>query len=123
MAVHSAYGLNKYATSVVKSMTEETYTLTFWWNGTGASESWTLAGGGAVIDYEASSSDDKNATIICSQMSVPLLVESLTQQNFLDGLRSSKQEKDFWLTLNKGTSYASGSLIWAGYMIFDLETK
>ena len=123
MAVHSAYGLNKYATSVVKSMTEETYTLTFWWNGTGASESWTLAGGGAVIDYEASSSDDKNATIICSQMSVPLLVESLTQQNFLDGLRSSKQEKDFWVTLNKGVSYASGSLIWAGYMIFDLETK
>ena len=56
-------------------------------------------------------------------MSVPLLVESLTQQNFLDGLRSSKQEKDFWVTLNKGTSYASGSLIWAGYMIFDLETK
>ena len=48
------------------------------------------------------------------------MVENDTQQNFIDGIRTSKQEKDVWVTIRVG---ASGSYLWMGYVIMDLETR
>jgi len=116
----AAYGLNEYANTTIKSSNGTTYTATLWWNGTGASETWTLGQSGAEISYESETVDDKNSPIITSSLNFPVMVEDLTMQNFINGIRTSKQEKDVWITIRVGTS---GSYLWSGYLIMDLETR
>ena len=116
----AAYGLNEYATSTIRSMNGTIYTMTLWWNGTGASNTWTLGPSGAEISYESEKVDDKNSPILTSKCTIPVMVENDTQQNFIDGIRTSKQEKDVWVTIRVG---ASGSYLWMGYVIMDLETR
>lgn len=116
----AAYGLNEYANTTIKSSNGTTYTATLWWNGTGASETWTLGQSGAEISYESETVDDKNSPILTSSLNFPVMVENLTMQNFINGIRTSKQEKDVWITIRVGTS---GSYLWSGYLIMDLETR
>ena len=116
----AAYGLNEYASSIIRSSNGTIYTATLWWNGTGASETWTLGPSGAEISYESETVDDKNSPILTSSLNFPVMVEDLTMQNFINGIRTSKQEKDVWITIRVG---ASGSYIWSGYLIMDLETR
>ena len=58
----AAYSLRKYATSTIKSSNGSTYTLTFWDQGTGGSETWTLGGSGLQINYETAETDNKNSS-------------------------------------------------------------
>jgi len=116
----AAYGLNEYATSTIKSANGTIYTATLWWNGTGAAQTWTLGQSGAEISYESETVDDKNSPILTSSLNFPVMVEDLTMQNFINGIRTSKQEKDVWITIRVGLT---GGYIWSGYLIMDLETR
>ena len=100
----AAYGLNEYASSIIRSSNGTIYTATLWWNGTGASETWTLGPSGAEISYESETVDDKNSPILTSSLNFPVMVEDLTMQNFINGIRTSKQEKDVWITIRVGAS-------------------
>ena len=117
---HSAYGLNEYATSTIKSMNGTTYTMTVWSTLSGGSQTWTLGAAGLQIVYETDNVDDKNSPIITSKAIIPVMVENLTQANWINGIRTSLEEKDAWITIRVGTS---GSFIWCGYILMDLETK
>ena len=116
----ASYELNQYATSTIKSSNGTTYTATLWWDGSGASEEWTLGPSGAEINYESEKVDDKNSPILTSSLKFPVMVENLTQQNFINAIRTTKQEKDVWITIRFGVT---GSLLWCGYLIMDLETR
>ena len=115
------YGLNEYATSTIKSSNGTTYTATLWINiSVGAVKEWTLGPSGAQINYESEKVDDKNSPILTSNLSFPVMVEDLTQQIFINAIRTGSQEKDVWITIRIGTT---GSYIWSGYVIMDLETR
>ena len=116
----AAYGLNEYATSTIESSNGTTYTATIWWTGTGAANTWTLGPSGAEINYESEKVDDKNSPILTSSLSFPVMVENLTMQNWINGIRTTYQEKDVWITIRVGTT---GSYIWSGYLIMDLESR
>ena len=115
------YGLLEYATSTIESSNGTTYTATLWWNGpSGLVKSWTLGPSGAEINYESETVDDKNSPILTSSLSFPVMVENGDQQNFINGIRTGYQEKDVWITIRIGTS---GSYLWSGYVIMDMETR
>ena len=116
----ASYALNEYATSTIKSSNGTTYTATIWWDDTGAGHEWTLGPSGAQISYESEKVDDKNSPILTSSLSFPVMVENDTQQIFINEIRTNKQEKDVWITIRIGTT---GSFIWSGYLIMDLETR
>ena len=116
----ASYNLNEYATSTIESSNGTTYTATLWWPGTGAANTWTLGPSGAEISYESEKVDDKNSPIITSSLTFPVMVENLTMQNFINGIRTSYQEKDVWITIRVGTT---GQYIWSGYLIMDLESR
>ncbi len=116
----TAYGLNEYANTTIKSSNGTIYTATIWWTSTGAANVWTLGPSGAEINYESEKVDDKNSPILTSNLSFPVMVEDATQQAFINGIRTGYQEKDVWITIRVGTS---GSYIWSGYVIMDLETR
>ncbi|MBP93394.1 MAG: hypothetical protein CMC55_04675 [Flavobacteriaceae bacterium] len=116
----AAYELNEYATSTIKSSNGTTYTATIWWNDTGAAYTWTLGPSGAEINYESEKVDDKNSPIITSTLKFPVMVEDATQQAFINSIRTTKEEKDSWITIRVGTS---GAYLWSGYIIMDLESR
>ena len=109
----TAYGLNVYANSTIKSSNGTTYTATVWWNGpSGAPKTWTLGPSGAEINYESEKVDDKNSPIVTSSLNFPVMVEDATQQAFINAIRTDYQEKDSWITIRVGTT---GSYLWSGY--------
>tara|TARA_R110002020_G_scaffold28401_6_gene90645 strand:- start:3231 stop:5636 length:2406 start_codon:yes stop_codon:yes gene_type:complete len=114
------YDLNEYSTATIKSSNGTTYTATLWWNDTGAAEVWTLGPSGAEINYESEKVDDKNSPILTSSLSFPVMVENLTQQNFINAIRTGRQEKNVWITIRFGVT---GSFLWCGYLIMDMETR
>ena len=114
----ASYSLNEYATSTIESMNGTTYTVTLWWNGTGAANTWTLGPAGFQISYESEKIEDKNSPILTSVATLPVMVENLTQQNFLEGIRTDKQERDVWLTLKTGSAH-----LWSGYVLIDMEAQ
>mgnify|MGYP003132697437 CR=1 FL=1 len=114
------YELNQYATSTIKSSNGTTYTATLWWDSSGSDKVWTLGPSGAEINYESETVDDKNSPILTSTLSFPVMVENLTQQIWINGVRTSKQEKNVWITIRFGVT---GDFLWCGYLIMDLETR
>mgnify|MGYP000026126455 CR=1 FL=1 len=48
------------------------------------------------------------------------MVEDLTQEIYINGVRTSKQERDVWITIRRGTT---GAFIWSGYILMDLEVR
>jgi len=117
----AAYGLSEYATSTIESMNGTTYTLTIWTTiATGSPASWTLGEQGAQISYETESQDDKNSPILTSKLTIPIMVENDTMKIALTNFRSSLAEKSIWATIRRGTS---GSYIWCGYVIQDLDQQ
>jgi len=117
----TAYGLHEYATSTIESMNGTIYTLTIWTTISGSSvPEYVLGPEGAVISYETEDQDDKNSPILSSSLTVPILVEDLTQQIAINNFRSSLPEKSCWITIRRGTS---GSYIWCGYVIAELENR
>ena len=114
------YELNEYATSTIKSSNGTEYTATLWWNSTGAANVWTLGPSGAEINYESETVDDKNSPILTSSLTFPVMVENAGQQSFINAIRTGRQEKDVWITIRFGVT---GSFLWSGYLIMDLETR
>ena len=114
------YELNEYATSTIKSSNGTIYTATLWWDSTGSDKVWTLGPSGAEINYESETVDDKNSPILTSSLTFPVMVENLTQQNFINAIRTGKQEKNVWITIRFGVT---GSFLWCGYLIMDLEKR
>lgn len=114
------YGLSEYATITVKSMNDTTYTASIWWTGTGGSNEWVLGADGLTIDWESAQVQDKNSPILASKLTLNLLIQDLTQENFVKNMRTGLQEKDVWIILRFG---ATGSVLWSGYFILDLEAK
>ena len=114
------YDLNEYATSTIKSSNGTIYTATIWWTSSGAGNVWTLGPSGAEINYESEKVDDKNSPILTSSLSFPVMVEDLTQQVFINAIRTDFQERDVWITIRIGVS---GPYIWSGYVLMDMETR
>lgn len=114
------YDLNEYATSTIESSNGTTYTATVWWTSSGAGNEWTLGPSGAEINYESETVDDKNSPILTSSLSFPIMVENLTMQNWINAIRTGYQERDVWITIRIGVS---GSYIWSGYVLMDMETR
>tara|TARA_R110002051_G_scaffold28232_2_gene67412 strand:+ start:268 stop:2688 length:2421 start_codon:yes stop_codon:yes gene_type:complete len=115
------YGLSEYANSTIESSNGTTYTATLWWNGpSGAPKDWTLGPSGAEINYESATVDDKNSPILTSNLKFPVMVEDSSQQSFINSIRTDYQEKDVWITIRVGVT---GSYLWSGYLIMDLETR
>jgi hypothetical protein len=103
------YGLSEYATITVKSMNDTTYTASIWWTGTGGSNEWVLGADGLTIDWESAQVQDKNSPILASKLTLNLLIQDLTQENFVKNMRTGLQEKDVWIILRFG---ATGSVLW-----------
>lgn len=114
------YGLSEYAQIKVNSLNNTTYTATIWWTGTGATNEWILGDDGMKIDWETSQVQDKNSTILPSKLTLNLLIEDLTQENFVENMRTNLQEKDVWIIVRFGLT---GDVLWSGYFILDLEAK
>ena len=116
----ASYDLNEFATSTIESMNGTTYTLTFWVNQSGASNDITLGSSGLEISYESERVDDKNSPILTSKCKIPVMVKDLGQEIFINNWRTGKEEKDVWVTIRVGTS---GSYLWMGYLVMDLEDR
>ena len=114
------YELQKYAYSPIESSNGTTYRMDLWDDTTSGSNEWTIGASGIQISYETEDADDKNSPILTSTCTVPIMVENLTQQNFINGIRTSRQERDVWITIRKGTT---GTFLWSGYLLMDLEVR
>ena len=114
------YSLQKYAFSTIESSNGTTYTMDLWDSDSGGTNEWTLGEGGLEISYETEDADDKNSPILTSVCTVPIMVENLTQENYLNGIRTSRNEKDIWITVRRGTT---GAFLWSGFVLIDLEVR
>ena len=116
----AAYSLEKYAYSPIESSNGTTYTMDVWDANNAGGNEWTLGPSGIQISYETEDSDDKNSPILTSTCTIPVMVEDLTQEIYINGIRTSKQERDVWITIRRGTT---GAFIWSGYILMDLEVR
>jgi hypothetical protein len=116
----ASYSLEKYAYSPIESSNGTTYTMDVWDASNAGSNEWTLGPSGIQISYETEDADDKNSAILTSTCTIPVMVEDLTQEIYINGVRTSKQERDVWITIRRGTT---GAFIWSGYILMDLEVR
>ena len=115
----AAYALQILKTIPLESANGTTYTATIWTSYSGGSGEWRLASDGLKLDWESADVQDKNSPILASKLTLDIMVEDLTQENLVRGF-AERSEKSVWVTLNKGTS---GSLLWAGYLIPNLDIR
>ena len=114
------YNLNQYATFTVKSYNGDQYNCAILWTGTANTRTWTLAKDGLKLSWESEKAQDKNSPILASKCTLSLMVTDGAMQLFLQNIRSTKNEKDVWLTI----THANGNkLLWCGYFILDLEAQ
>ena len=116
----ASYSLQKYAYSPIESSNGTTYTMDLWDSDSGGTNEWTLGPSGVEISYETEDADDKNSPILTSVCTIPVMVENLTQETYITGIRTSRQEREVWITIRRGTT---GDFIWSGYMLIDLEVR
>ena len=115
----ASYNLQIFKTIPLESANGTTYTATIWIAGTGSSGEWRLASNGLKLQWESARVQDKNSPILASKLTLDVLVEDLTQENSIIDF-SERPEKDIWVTLRKGST---GSLLWSGYLIPNLDKK
>ena len=113
------YGLQIFKTVPLESANGTTYTATIWIAGSGSSGDWKLASNGLKLDWESADVQDKNSPILASKLTLDVMVEDLTQENNVKSF-SERAEKYAWVTLRRGSA---GSMLWAGYLIPNLDTK
>lgn len=116
------YSLQKYAYSIIESSNGTSYKLDLWDSDSSGSNEWTIGPSGVEISYETENTEDKNSPILTSTCTVPIMVENLTQENYINGIRTSRQERDVWITIRVGTGGAA-PFIWSGYVLMDLEVR
>tara|TARA_R100000655_G_scaffold4610_2_gene14911 strand:- start:200 stop:2629 length:2430 start_codon:yes stop_codon:yes gene_type:complete len=114
----ASYSLRKYATSAIKSSNGTNYTLSFWDQLSGGSETWTLGASGLQINYETAEVQNKNSSILTSKATIPLMIENLSQENYVKAWQTDNEEKDVWITIENGPN-----MFWAGYVLMDLDNK
>ena len=113
------YALQLIKTIPLESANGTTYTARIWTSYSGTPSEWRLAGNGLKLDWESASVQDKNSLILASKLTLDVLVEDLVQEVEIDGM-TSRAEKDVWVTLRYGSA---GSLLWAGYLIPNLDVR
>tara|TARA_R100000742_G_C4277798_1_gene99969 strand:- start:488 stop:2959 length:2472 start_codon:yes stop_codon:yes gene_type:complete len=115
----AAYGLQIYRVIPLESANGTTYTARIWTTYSGGSSEYKLASNGLKLDWESADVQDKNSPILASKLTLDVLVENLTQENEVNGF-SERAERDVWVTLNVGST---GSLLWSGYLIPNLDIR
>jgi len=115
----ASYNLQIFKTIPLESANGTTYTATIWTSYSGGSGEWKLASNGLKLDWESADVQDKNSPILASKLTLDVLVEDLDQENEIIGF-SERPEKDIWVTLRKGST---GSLLWSGYLIPNLDVS
>ncbi len=113
------YDLQIQKTITLESSNGTVYTARIWGAYSGDLEDWRLSSNGIRLDWETAEVQDKNSPILASKLTLDVLVENATQATNIAGF-SSRQERDVWVTLNFGST---GSLLWAGYLIPNLDKK
>ncbi len=88
---------------------------------TGASSEISLGQGGPVISYDTDS-EDRDNPILASQMEIPFVVNTATENTFINNLRDTYEEQDVYVHLYKSTS-ANVSPLWSGFLLMDLSDK
>lgn len=122
MAVHTAYDLRTYGHATCKSFNGSNYTVTIWQNQiSGAENDLVLGPNGVSIDWETDSVQDKYSPILTSKLTANFMVTNNSFRAWLEDARQLYEEKSVWLTLRVGSK--TGTLVWAGYVIFDLEAR
>ena len=113
------YSLQIHKTIPLESANGTTYTAKIWTTYSGGTDEWILASNGLKIDWESANIQDKNSPILASKLTLDVLVEDLVQELDIGGM-TSRAEKDVWITLRRG---ASGSLLWSGYLLPNLDIR
>ena len=88
---------------------------------TGAPSEISLGQGGPVISYDTDT-EDRDNPILASQMEIPFIVNTGSQNSFIDNLRDTYKEQDVYVHLYKSTS-ANVSPLWSGFLLMDLSDK
>ena len=114
----ASYALQLIKTIPLESANGTTYTATIWTAYTGTPSEWRLASNGLKLDWESANVQDKNSPILASKLTLDVMVEDLTQEVEISGM-ISRPEKDVWITLRRAST---GSLLWAGYLLPNLDT-
>ena len=117
----AAYNLQVFKKVTLTSANETTYQARIWTSYASGAGEWKLAPNGLKLDWESASVQDKNSPILASKLTLDVLVEDLSQENEINGF-AEKPERSIWITLNRGTT-ASGSLLWAGYLIPNFDIR
>ena len=117
----AAYDLQVFRKVILESSNGSKYQARIWTSYAGGSSEWKLAPNGLKLDWESANVQDKNSSILASKLTLNVLVEDLTQENQINGF-AERPERSIWITLNAGAS-ATGSLLWAGYLIPNLDIR
>ena len=117
----AAYDLQVFRKVILESSNGSKYQARIWTSYSGGSSEWKLAPNGLKLDWESANVQDKNSSILASKLTLNVLVEDLTQENQINGF-AERPERSIWITLNAGAS-ATGSLLWAGYLIPNLDIR
>ena len=117
----ASYNLQVFKTIPLQSANGTDYTARIWTSYDGGSAEWKLNSNGLKLDWESANVQDKSSPILASKLTLDVLVELLDQENVIEGF-NEKPERSIWITLNKGVT-ATGSLLWAGYLMPNLDIR
>jgi hypothetical protein len=87
----------------------------------GAPSEISLGQSGPVISYDTDT-EDRDNPILASQMEIPFIVNTGSQNSFIENLRDTYNEQDVYVHLYKSTS-ANVSPLWSGFLLMDLSDK
>lgn len=120
----ASYDLIVNKTANFKSLNGTEYTCQIWWNSTSGGQDFNIGSDGVQITYETDGQYGKNSPILASKCTIPIIIENLTDEIWLDAVREDFEERQVWLTI-KENSQASADIpyLWCGYFILDLSSK
>ena len=87
----------------------------------GSPEEISLGPSGPVISYDTDT-EDRDNPILASQMEIPFIVNTGSQNSFIENLRDTYNEQDVYVHLYKSTS-SNVSPLWSGFLLMDLSDK
>ncbi len=117
----AAYNLQVFRKVSLESSNGSSYQAKIWTSYAAGTSEWKLAPSGLKLDWESANVQDKNSPILASKLTLDVLVEDLTQETQINGF-AERPERSIWITLNVGAT-GSGSLLWSGYLIPNLDTR
>lgn len=98
------------------------YYLEIWVEGfVGSASEIKLGTGGPIISYDTDDEGRFN-TILASTLTVPMVVETPSQEAFITDLRDTYEEQEVYIHLYQSTA-ADEDPLWSGYVLMDLSSK